>query len=72
MSGASRGDRAHPDPTRGLCATCRYARQVRSAKGSVFSLCERAQAEPSRFVKYPRLPVLHCSGFEPVTEPRGS
>jgi hypothetical protein len=37
---------------------------VRSAKGSVFTLCERSFAEPTHFVKYPRLPVLRCSGFE--------
>jgi len=37
---------------------------VRSAKGSVFTLCERSFAEPARFVKYPRLPVMRCDGFE--------
>jgi hypothetical protein len=37
---------------------------VRSAKGSVFTLCERSFAEPTRFAKYPRLPVVRCDGFE--------
>ena len=35
-----------------------------SAKQSEFWLCERATREPDRFVKYPRLPVLRCAGFE--------
>jgi hypothetical protein len=48
----------------GLCATCRHSRVVRSAKGSVFTLCERSFAEPTRFAKYPRLPVVRCDGFE--------
>lgn len=58
------GGREHSDPKTGLCATCRHRRVVRSAKGSVFTLCERAFAEPHRFVKYPRLPVVRCDGFE--------
>jgi hypothetical protein len=48
----------------GLCATCRHARRVASARGSVFSLCARSADDP-RFAKYPRLPVLRCAGFEP-------
>jgi len=35
-----------------------------SAKQSEFWLCERSTLEPKRFVKYPRLPVLRCAGFE--------
>jgi len=64
------GGREHSDPETGLCATCRHRRVVRSAKGSVFTLCERSFAEPTRFVKYPRLPVLRCDGFEPREGPR--
>jgi hypothetical protein len=40
-----------------------HARTIRSAKGSEFWLCERAQSDP-HFKKYPPLPVLRCSGFE--------
>jgi hypothetical protein len=47
----------------GLCASCRSARKIVSAKGSVFWLCERATVEAA-FSKYPRLPVLRCRGFE--------
>jgi hypothetical protein len=53
----------------GLCATCRHARVVQSARGSTFYFCRRAEAD-ARFVKYPRLPVLHCAGYESA-EPIG-
>ena len=53
-----------PESDPGLCATCRHARRVDSARGSRFWLCARS-ADDSRFVKYPRLPVLHCPGYEP-------
>jgi hypothetical protein len=39
---------------------------VRSARNSAFWQCGRA-ADDARFVKYPRLPVDRCDGFEPVT-----
>jgi len=50
--------------TLGLCANCRHARQIESAKGSQFLLCQLSQSDPN-FRKYPRLPVLRCSGYEP-------
>jgi hypothetical protein len=46
----------------GLCAECRFARIVRSDRGSTFYLCERSLTDPL-FPKYPRLPVLTCSGY---------
>jgi hypothetical protein len=49
----------------GLCATCRHARRIVSAKGSEFWLCQRATSDP-RFRKYPPIPVLRCSGHEPT------
>jgi hypothetical protein len=48
----------------GLCATCRHARRVESARGSRFWLCARSADDP-RFAKYPRLPVVRCAGYEP-------
>jgi hypothetical protein len=48
----------------GLCATCLHARLISSAKGSQFLLCQLSQSDPA-FPKYPRLPVLSCSGFCP-------
>jgi hypothetical protein len=51
------------DQTRaGLCADCAHARQITSDKGSVFIQCGLA-ASDKRFAKYPRLPVLTCSGY---------
>lgn len=49
-----------PDP--GLCSTCRHAKRIDTDR-SVFWLCGLAAHDP-RFEKYPRLPVLECSGFE--------
>ncbi len=51
-------------PAAGLCADCRHARRVGSARGSTFWLCRRAERDAA-FVRYPRLPVLACRGFEP-------
>jgi hypothetical protein len=48
----------------GLCADCVNARRVESSRGSVFLLCELSRSDP-RFAKYPRLPVLSCSGYTP-------
>jgi hypothetical protein len=47
----------------GLCEMCRFCREIRSDRGSLFYLCERSFTDAS-FAKYPRLPVLECRGFE--------
>jgi hypothetical protein len=46
----------------GLCERCRHARVVETPR-SVFWMCALAAADP-RFDKYPRLPILKCTGFE--------
>lgn len=48
----------------GLCAHCRYRREQRSHRGSVFHRCARADSDAS-FVRYPPLPQLRCRGYEP-------
>jgi hypothetical protein len=53
--------------TRGLCDSCIHQKLVSNTRGSTFSLCLRSAAEPDRFPKYPRLPVLECPGYEPST-----
>ena len=53
------------DDAAGLCATCRHSRMIRTARGSVFRLCERSATDPA-YPRYPRLPVLRCPGFEPA------
>ena len=47
----------------GLCASCRQAQVVTSARGSTFSLC-RLSFVDARFAKYPVLPVRQCAGYE--------
>ena len=47
----------------GLCGHCRNARVVKSDRGSVFYRCQLAKMD-HRFPKYPRLPVVRCSGWE--------
>jgi hypothetical protein len=51
------------DATVGLCASCLHARVMRSDRESVFYLCELSRSN-LHFPKYPRLPVLVCSGYE--------
>jgi len=46
----------------GLCLTCRHARAVETPR-SRFWLCGLSAVDP-RFVRYPRLPVLSCPGYE--------
>jgi len=62
MAGAERTDVSASEPV-GLCATCKHVRVIRSDRGSMFYLCTLS-ATNSRFPKYPRLPVLSCSGYE--------
>ncbi|MFP3941891.1 MAG: hypothetical protein ACOC7L_02650 [Acidobacteriota bacterium] len=45
----------------GLCATCRNAR-VLASRSSLFLRCAVAEVDPA-FPRYPRLPVLECSGY---------
>jgi hypothetical protein len=47
----------------GLCASCRHAQVVTSARGATFLLC-RLSFVDARFAKYPPLPVRQCSGYE--------
>jgi hypothetical protein len=55
-----------PDKERaraGLCSDCRNMRRVESDRGSIFYMCDLSSTDP-RFAKYPRLPVVECSGYE--------
>lgn len=61
--------RPEPDPARhGLCATCMHMREVRTARGSLFLLCQLHESDP-RFTRYPPLPVRRCAGHQPQTRP---
>jgi hypothetical protein len=63
---AARGtDSRGPHP--GLCGSCRNARIVESRRGSRFYLCLLA-GPGSPYPKYPSLPVVTCTGYDPVSE----
>jgi len=49
----------------GLCANCAHAQTIRSDRESVFIRCGLSDFDP-RFPKYPRLPVIECSGWKPL------
>jgi hypothetical protein len=53
------------NPPPGLCGACRHSRVIHTARGSTFRLCERSTSDP-RFPRYPVLPVVRCTGFEPT------
>ena len=51
-----------PAPQRAsLCASCKHVRIITSNKGSTFTLCGLAKADP-RFPKYPPQPLVECPG----------
>ncbi|HEY7965623.1 MAG TPA: hypothetical protein VID68_01215 [Solirubrobacteraceae bacterium] len=57
-----------PRPPAGLCDRCAHQRIVETTRGPVYSLCLRSREEPDSYPRYPRLPVLECPGFEPLSE----
>jgi len=55
----------------GLCASCVHGQTIESSKGSIFLLC-RLSFTQAGFEKYPRLPVVSCSGYQSATGQAGS
>ena len=51
----------------GLCSHCRHALVRPTRRGTAYLRCTRA-AWDDRLVKYPRLPVLTCPGYEPADD----
>jgi hypothetical protein len=49
-----------------VCGVCRHARRITSDRGSSFILCELSRTDPA-FPRYPRLPVVACPGFNPLS-----
>ena len=49
----------------GLCAVCLHASVKGTNRGTAYLRCTRAAWDAS-LVKYPRLPVIGCVGFEPA------
>lgn len=52
-----------PDQAWGLCGRCRFRKENRNNRGSVFLFCRRSESD-ERYPKYPRLPVQRCDGYE--------
>ena len=54
-----------PGPVQpGLCASCHHVETVVSDRGSSFLFCGLSRTD-TQFPKYPRLPVVSCSGWNP-------
>jgi hypothetical protein len=51
----------------GLCLNCQYGRRIEAKETTVYFLCERSLTDPI-FPKYPRLPVLRCSGYDQISK----
>lgn len=51
----------------GLCGVCLHAAVKATNRGTAYLRCTRAAWDDS-LVKYPRLPVIGCVGFEPAEE----
>ncbi len=56
--------------TVGLCETCSFHTLITTKEKNTFHLCEKGKTDPS-FVKYPRLPVLECSGYRSTKDTKG-
>jgi len=68
-SGSAPTPRSQPSRA-GLCDACAHQQLVRNTRGSTFSLCRRSRDDPA-YVRYPRLPVLSCPGYEQRVQPAG-
>jgi hypothetical protein len=57
----------------GLCLGCVHHTLIVGKNGNEFHLCEKNKTDSS-FLKYPRLPVLNCKGYQSKddTKRRGS
>jgi hypothetical protein len=53
----------------GLCLDCCHSRHIASDRGAEFYMCTLSKTDP-RFPKYPRLPVISCSGYAPENAPQ--
>ena len=57
-------NRSPGDP--GLCRDCQHSRRIESDRGSVFFRCDLSLTDFT-FPKYPRLPVMTCHGYRPLS-----
>lgn len=61
-TGSLENGKTSAGPNPGLCRDCQHMRKIKSDRGSIFIQCQLS-FEDSQFAKYPRLPVLSCSGY---------
>jgi propionyl-CoA synthetase len=47
----------------GLCRSCTHAKLNETRRGTAYLRCTRAAWDPA-LLRYPRLPVTQCAGFE--------
>ena len=47
----------------GLCRACEHAKLNQTRRGTAYLRCTRAEWDAA-LVRYPRLPVTECTGFE--------
>jgi propionyl-CoA synthetase len=47
----------------GLCEGCSHAKLNQTRRGTAYLRCTRAEWDTA-LVRYPRLPVAECAGFE--------
>jgi hypothetical protein len=47
----------------GLCGACAHAKLNQTRRGTAYLRCTRAEWDAA-LVRYPRLPVTECAGFE--------
>jgi hypothetical protein len=55
----------------GLCAACQHAKLNETRRGTVYLRCMRA-AWDSRLLRYHRLPIAECVGFDPLSGSAGA
>jgi hypothetical protein len=55
----------------GLCAACQHAKLNETRRGTAYLRCMRA-AWDSRLLRYPRLPVAQCVGFDRLSGSLGA
>ncbi|HTL52846.1 MAG TPA: hypothetical protein VL860_09755 [Planctomycetota bacterium] len=49
----------------GLCAICRHLKRIDSCRGPVYFQCQLSLTD-KQYPRYPRLPVINCTGFSAV------
>ena len=68
MDGMTVMEAIDPEAAVGLCLRCRHVHVVLARAGRTYYRCERS-ATDGDYVRYPRLPVHRCPGYESADPP---